>query len=370
MSNKNLPVITSMGFVSEKDDLTAVLMDTGLRKKDMRRFTIGEKRLLTSCIKALKKGKLENTGDTKGGIIVGSNWGNIGSMMLEDEESLYEDDFENISPFILLKSLSSTPTNRCSIILGLNSVSITFGGGDNSGVQAVVEAARLLKTLSNVDFILAGTFEVITESRLKLLERLNTNPLKSLVFRSRLFSRLLLKNEKVFRYLWKFQAQNPLPLGGSGTILVEKADHASARGADILAIIKDHRQVTFSNKADSRLVEREIAALLNNGKLTDAGDGTGMNAGVDGVISLHHLDKRNRKLEKKILKKIGFKGGFFPVDEIVGNNFSVSDIGAIAFGTSLFQFTDTRRILIDSFGQCSYSGLVLEKYETGHNYNG
>ncbi len=365
--NRNSFAISSIGFVTENDDLSPLLIDTGLDKKDLRRFTIGEKWLLTSCVKALKKGKLENRRDSRGGIIVGSNWGNVGSGILEEEEALFGNDFSGVSPFILLKFLSSMPTNRCSIILGLNCISVTFGGGDNSGLQAVIEAARLLKTVSNVDYILAGTFEVITESRLNLLKHLNIQPLKSLLFRSWLFSRLLLSKEKVFRYLWKFQSQKSLPLGGSGTVLVEKFAHASARGADILALIKDHCQVTFFNKAACRLIEQEMARLLNKGKIHGANE---ENAGVDAVISLHHLDKRNRKLEKKILKKIGFNGQFFPLDDIVGGNFSVSDIGAVAFGTSLFQFTNLKRILIDSFGQCSYTGLVLEKYEPGQQNNG
>jgi hypothetical protein len=356
--NKTL-VISSIGSVSEVDDPEAVLIRRGLKKKDLRRLTLGEKRLLAACIKTLKQGKLANTGDSypKGGIIAGSNWGNVGSGFSEEEHALFDHNFMEASPISLLKFVSSMPTNRCSIMFGLKSVSVTFSGGESSGLQAIIEAARLLKNIANVDFILAGSFEVLTQSRLKLLKILNANLLKSILFRFLLFTRLLFKKEQVFKYLWKSQDKEPVLLGGAGTVLVEPLEKARERGLEsenILAVIKDYSQIGIHNKIDVSLFKEQLAKMLNDNK-----DGSA----VDAVISLHHPGKKNRGLEKKILKKTGFKGKFFCAETVVGENFSVSDIGAVAFAASLFNFTTMRRILIDSFGQCSYTGLLIEKYD-------
>ena len=355
--NKTL-VISSIGLVTERDDLDPLLIDHGLRKKDIKRLTLGEKRLLTSCLRTLKKGNLANKENStaRGGIIAGSNWGNVGSGFSEEEEALFNHNFMEASPMSLLKFVSSMPTNRCSITFGLNSVSVTFSGGETSGLQAVIEAARLLKTINNVDFILAGSFEVLTESRLKLQRILNTNGLKSILFRILVFSRLLLKKEQVFKYLWKFQGKDPALLGGAGTVLIEPLDKALQRGLErmnILGVIKRYSQFSIHHKIDAGLLQEQLSKMLNDNE-----DGSA----VDAVISLHHPGKKNRGLEKKILKKTGFKGKFFCGETMVGENFSVSDIAAVAFAASLFNFTNMRRILINSFGQYSYTGLLIEKY--------
>jgi len=345
-------VISSIGLADENEDVNAVLVDYGLKPKDVRRLTLGESRLLVSCFRALKKGKLENAKHSRGGIIAGSNWGNVESGFSEEEAVVFDGDYDKASFLSLFKFISSMPTNRCSIFWGLNSVSVTFGGGENSGIKSIIEASRQLKMIGNMnmDFILAGSFEVINRSRLKIKKILNSHPLKSILFRLVLSTKLFFKKTGVFRYLWK-PRDNESPLnGGAGCILIEKLESAKTRGADILGIIKGYSQAGIPGRLDVKLLGRQMSKIL-----ADAGN-------VDAVISIHHLSKKRRKIEKRILKKNGFTGKFYPADDIVGENFSFSDVAAVAFATSLFNSTNFKNILINSFGQHSYSGILLARY--------
>lgn len=345
----NQLVISSFGYVSENEDLIPVLRDYGLNEKHIKRFTVGANRLLTACMKTLEKGKIGKGENSKGGIVIGSNWGNLGSGFAEEQKALFSDNYWDSSFMGILKFLSSLPTNRCSITFGLNRVSITFSGGENSGLQAIIEAARLLGIVGNIDYILAGSYEVITGARLKLYKILTGNPLKSMLFRLMLFARLCFTRGQLFKHLWKFQSREPLLLGGAGTVLIEKSDRARARGADILAVIKTYSRVSIRGRGSIDRIKEQMIHVL---KVKEA----------DAVISLYPPGKKNRRIEKKILKKINYNGKFFHGEDIAGENFSLSDIGAAAWGVSLFQFTNIRRILINSFGEFSYTGLVIEKY--------
>lgn len=350
---KNPCVISSIGFAHDNEDLDSFLTEYGLRKKDLRRFTMGESRLLSSCIRAIKNGKLEEGNNYRGGIIVGSNWGSLGSGFAEAEEQdeLFDNKFLQASPLSLLKFLSSLPTNRCSIVLGLNSTSVTFGGGENSGLQSIINAASSIRILSKVDYILAGSFEVITESRRELLRFLHAGAITSFFFRLALFLRLLFKKGQLFKHLWKFRVKEPKLPGGAGAVLVEKLDSALARGVEIQGIVTAYGQMGFHDKIDQKILQGQMTRLANEGGLADA------------VISLHHLSKKHRKIERRVLKKIGFQGKIIHAEDFLPETFSVADIGAVSLAVSLFHCSNARKILVNSFGPHSYSGLLIEKYD-------
>ncbi len=160
------------------------------------------------------------------GVAIGSGIGGI-STLLENHRALLEGGPRRVSPFLVPMTLANMAGGIVSIHHGLRGPGLCHVTACATGAHALGEAARLLER-GDADVMVAGGSEASIEplvmagfARMQALSTRNTEPERA----SRPFDR----------------ARDGFVLGeGAGVVVLEREEHARARGARIRAVLRGY----------------------------------------------------------------------------------------------------------------------------------
>jgi 3-oxoacyl-[acyl-carrier-protein] synthase II len=212
-----------------------------INRKDSRRMDRFAQMAVAAGYQAVKNAslKIDSTNENDIGVFIGSGIGGL-TTLFEQARVLVEKGPDRVSPFLAPMMIADIAAAQISIALGVKGPNMCMTSACSSGSDAIGLAAEYIK-FGNAEVMIAGGAEAIINplgvtafSQLKALSTRNGAPQKA----SRPFDR---------------DRDGFILAEGAVALILESLEHASSRGANILAEI-----VGYGATADSFHVTRPL----------------------------------------------------------------------------------------------------------------
>lgn len=216
--------------------------------------------LMHASLEAVKQSGLDQAPPAdlnRAGVILGSGMGGM-EVFTENAVALINKGHKRVSPFFVPMSITNMGSGMVSIRLGWRGPNWTVTSACTTANHAFITAADQIR-LGRADVMLAGGAEesvcpvsLAGFSNMKALSRRNDEPAKA----SRPFDR----------------NRDGFVLGeGGGVLVLESREHAEARGAKILAVLRGYGVSSDAYHMSAPLETGDAVALAMRNALADAG---------------------------------------------------------------------------------------------------
>jgi len=227
--------------------------------REARRMDLFAQYALAATLEALAQAglALDEGNRDRVGVLIGSGIGGIGTL-LEQVEVLRERGPERISPFLIPMMISDSAAGMIAIRIGARGPNMSLATACASGSNAVGEAAEMIRR-GAADVMVAGAAEAtivaIAMGGMNMMGALST------------------RNDQPTRASRPFDKDRDgfLMGEGAGILILERLEHAQARGANILCEVKGYGASDDAYHISAPAENGAGAALSIRYALEDAG---------------------------------------------------------------------------------------------------
>lgn len=196
--------------------------------REARRMDLFTQYALAATLEALSQAglALDESNRDRAGVLIGSGIGGIGTL-LEQAEVMRERGPERISPFLIPMMISDSAAGMIAICIGARGPNMSLATACASGSNAIGEAAEIIRR-GAADVMVAGASEAaivaVAMGGLNVMGALST------------------RNDQPTRASRPFDRDRDgfLMGEGAGIVILERLEHAQARGAKILCELKGY----------------------------------------------------------------------------------------------------------------------------------
>ncbi|MFZ5821864.1 MAG: beta-ketoacyl-ACP synthase II [Chloroflexota bacterium] len=227
--------------------------------REARKMDLFAQYALAATLEALAQAglALDEGNRDRAGVLIGSGIGGIGTL-LEQVEVLRERGPERISPFLIPMMISDSAAGMIAIRIGARGPNMSLATACASGSNAVGEAAEMIRR-GAADIMVAGAAEAtivaIAMGGMNVMGALST------------------RNDQPTRASRPFEKDRDgfLMGEGAGILILERLEHAQARGANILCEFKGYGTSDDAYHISAPAENGAGAALSMRYALEDAG---------------------------------------------------------------------------------------------------